>query len=63
MQNTLQHARIDAEIDLKAHRATLKEALAWVQHWQTDIACGLSPTLESLKTAEIMIRTALEVGR
>lgn len=63
MQNTLQHARIDAEIDLKAQRATLKEALAWVRHWQTDISLGLAPTPESLKTVEAMISASLEVGR
>ncbi len=63
MQNTIARARIDDELDLKSQRATLKEALAWVRHWQTDISFGLTPTPESLKTVELMISASLEAVR
>jgi hypothetical protein len=39
----------------------LKNARAWVRHWQRDSECNLLPTPESLRKAEIDITIAIEL--
>jgi hypothetical protein len=48
---------------IKELREALSDQLAWVEHWQTDWACGLKPTLESLTKAEVKIRTILSEAK
>lgn len=38
----------------------LRDCLAWVRHWKTDVECGLKPTQSSLDMVEAKIVKALE---
>lgn len=39
----------------------LKNARAWVRHWQRDRECNLLPTAESLTKAEVDLTVAIEL--
>lgn len=39
--------------------SVLRSALAWIEHWQRDVECGLKPTPESLAMAAAELCAAL----
>ena len=49
-----------AEHKLDIARSELKSALAWVRHWQADVACGLKPTETSLARLEVNLDRTLK---
>jgi hypothetical protein len=63
MQMMLQHARADNRANAPSKDAALREALAWLRHWQDDAACGLPPTPESMRMVAAKISAALEASR
>lgn len=46
------------EAENRSMSEALETAIAWIRHWQDDIAAGLMPTRESLEHAEIICRKA-----
>lgn len=53
----IENARLKKHVT--ALETSLKSALAWVQHWQADVAGNLKPTEESLQRVEREISVAL----
>ena len=46
------------EAENRSMSEALETAIAWIRHWQDDIAAGLMPTRDSLEQAEIICRKA-----
>lgn len=62
MNVNIQMGHVNDLQNLKAKEAALTLALSWVRHWQTDVACGLKPTPDSLAAVEAKLSDALRVG-
>jgi ABC-type transporter Mla subunit MlaD len=66
------HAALQSQLDdaaahigqqrqtINALREALKDALAYVEHWQADVRCNLKPTVETLATAHAEISAAIK---
>ena len=48
------------EYSIRIARVELTAVLAWVEHWQRDVAAGLKPTETSLAKVSDQIRKTLE---